>query len=457
VSEPHDFDDNLGTEGDTDGDADFVYEVDDPDQAEWTFEMGPDSLGGSSRVRSRDEALDGELPLLMLHRGASYFSGLSGLIDEMHATSSASLSLGAVVNLPRVKPEVAQTWLAGPRGASVRIADPELYTRDDMWGPALLEERDGPPKPDEPTRPLMPQKTTPLWSYWNRSLPSGPTEAWVGEVLDAQRGAGADLLLTPGVPLNQHNPRPSLQQLEQQAAWARGALGGSERLAVNVTMDGAWLASPELRAQLLNTIVESNEDTWYVRVKWPMQPSYAQLADAAMLDGYREMSAVLDDEERVLLLPNTGGTGWVSLAWGATGFGTGMGNSARGFTTGRLIRRRAPAPTAPPRYYERALLHSVEQPTSDNLARIPGYTTCPCAYCFRLRNAPNWDHEMSGAHYLLAVAEETAALARGSGRRGVARRMVHAARRTRDRVTTTVPLTGRDNPAHLGLWGERLL
>lgn len=204
-------------------------------------------------------------------------------------------------------------------------------------------------------------------------------------------------------------------------------------------------------------MVESDEDTWYVRVKWPFQQSHAQLIDGALLDGYRELSAVMEDEDRVLLLPTTGGTGWVSLAWGATGFGTGIGSGARGFTTGRLIRRKGPVTAPPPRYYEQPLLHSVEKTTADALARIPGYTTCTCMYCFQLRQLPNWNAELHGAHYLLSVAEQTAALARGSGRRGIARRMVRAARRTRDRVTSTVPLTDRDAPAHLPLWEERLL
>ncbi len=321
-----------------------------------------------------------------------------------------------------------------------------------MWGPPLLAERDGPPRPDDPGKPLMPQRTTPLWDYWNRDLPSGPTAAWVEEVVDAQRQAGANLLLTPGVPLDQHVPAPALDQLEEHVAWARTSLEDGERLAVNITVEAPWLATPALRTRLLNMIVESDEDTWYVRVKWPFQQSYAQLVDGALLDGYRELSAVMEDEERALLLPTSGGTGWVSLAWGATGFGTGIGSAARGFTTGRPIRRKGPAIPPPPRYYEQPLLHSVEKTTADALARIPGYTTSTCIYCFQLRQLPNWDAELHGAHYLLAVGEQTAALARGSGRRGVARRMVRAARRTRDRVVGTVPLTDRDAPAHLSLW-----
>lgn len=430
-----------------------AFEEPDDEQA---IEMGPDSLGGSTQVRSRDEALDGGLPLLLLHREARYFKSLPGLIDQMHGMSAASLSLGVVVNLPRVKPDVAQTWLTNPCAASVRIADPELFRRPDMWGPDLLMERDGPPRPDEPSRPLMPQNTTRLWDYWNRELLSGPTQAWTAEVVDAQRQAGANLLLTPGVPLDQHAPIEALNQFEQHVSWSRNALETNERLAVNITIESPWLATPALRSRLLNVIFESDEDTWYVRVKWPFQQAYAELIDGALLDGYRELAAFMEDEERILLLPTSGGTGWVSLAWGATSFGTGIGSAARGFTTGRPIRRKSPA-TASPRYYEPPLLHSVEKTTADALARIPGYTACTCMYCFQLRQLPSWSAELHGAHYLLAVGEQTAALARGSGRRGVARRMVRAARRTRDRVVSTVPLTDRDSPAHLTLWEERLL
>ena len=451
MSPQSDFQDAVG------GSSDSAYEVSDEGQPSGSARVPTDPFSDIRPVRSRDEALDGGLPLLMLHKEARYFNRLSGLIDEMHLTHSPSMSFAAVLNLPRVKPDGALNWLGAPSGASVRIADPELYSRDDMWGGDLLEERDGPPRPDEPGRPLMPQTTASRWAFWNRDLPFGPTEDWVQETLDAQREVGANLLLTPGAPLNQHNPGPSLEAQERHVDWARAALGTSERLAVNVTIDGAWLASPALRSRLLTTIVDSDESTWYVRVKWPFAPSHSQLIDAAILDGYRELAAVMDDEERVLLLPNTGGTGWVSLAWGATGFGTGMGNNARGFTTGRPIRRRAPAAAPPPRYYERALLHTVERPTSDALSRIPGYTPCACTHCGLLRDVPNWDEELSSSHYLRAVAGDTAAVGQAAGRRRAARRIVRTARQTRDRVATIVPLTDRDAPVHLRLWEERLL
>lgn len=442
------------TQSHTDNDEADEFDVSEP--VDLDFEVGPDSLGGSSRIRPRDEALDGGLPLLMLHREFNYHRRLADVILEVHGSHAASLSVASVMSMPRLKPDVAQAWLGSSRGASVLIADPEVYSRNDMWGRMLHEERDGPPRPDEPRKPYMPQSAA-EWSYWTRELGGGqPDEAWVGEVLDAQRESGANLLLTPGAPLDHLNPLPSLQNMQQQTAWAKGQLTGDERLAVNVTIDAAWLASPVLRAHLLNAIVESDEDTWYVRAKWPSAPAHAQLLDEATLDGYRELSALMEDEERVLLLPNTGGTGWVSLAWGATGFGTGMGNVARGFTTGRPIRRRIYTPS-PPRYYERPLLHTIEVTTSDALARIPGYATCTCAYCNQLRGGQGRWEELSGAHYLLAVAAQTAALARPSGRRGVARRMVRAARRKRDQVIGTVPLTERDAPAHLPLWESRLL
>jgi hypothetical protein len=454
-------DERVASNGEDDYEAEyfgFLDEIEGSEPADATFEIGPDSLGGASQVRSRDEALDGGLPLLMLHREASYFKRLPDVIAGIRGSHAASLSTAAVVNLPRLKPGVAETWLTSSYGASVLIADPEVYSRDDMWGVALHEEREGPPRPTgEPRRPLMP-KTAALWPYWNRPLDvGGPNRDWVREVLDAQREAGANLLLTPGTPLNEHDPVPSLHGVEQQVAWVREQLSGDERLAVNITMDGAWLASGALRAHLLNAIVESDENTWYIRVKWPFAPAYSQLADTAIIDGYRELSTVMEDQERVLLLPNSGGTGWISLAWGATGFGTGMGNVARGFTTGRVIRRKAPVPPIPPRYFERALLHTVEVTTSDALARIPGYRPCSCLYCSQLRAAQTWDSELSGAHYLLAIADQTAALAGGPNRRGMARRAVRAAIQTRDEVVRTVPLTDRDAPVHLPIWESRLL
>jgi hypothetical protein len=424
---------------------------------ELTVEMGPDSLGGSSHVRSRDEALGGNLPTLLIHRGSQHFKQIPDVVNQLHGTKSASLNLGIVLNLPRVKPELAQTWLSSRCAASVRIADPELFTRPDMWGPALLLERDGPPRQDEPIKPLMPQTTTPLWDYWTRELPSGPTSAWVADVVDAQRQAGANLILTPGLPLDQHAPVLALDQLMEQVGWARDTLQSGERLAVNVTIESPWLATSALRTRLLNSVVESDEDVWYIRVKWPLQPSYAELIDGALLDGYREISAVMEDDERILLLPTSGGTGWVSLAWGAAGFGTGIGSGARGLVTTRPVRIKGPRGAVSPRYYERPLLHSVEKTTADALARIPGYAACSCIYCLELRERPSWSNELHGAHYLLAMGEQVAALAGGSGRRGVARRMVRDALRTRDRVIGKVPLTDRDSPAHLAMWRERLL
>ncbi|MCW2900322.1 MAG: hypothetical protein JWO67_2587 [Streptosporangiaceae bacterium] len=448
--EPHDFDDLIDFDG-FDAD-DPAFALDPEDVA--VVEMSPDSLGGSSTVRSRDQALDSGLPLLMLHWERNGWRHIRAALDELHRTNAASLSLGTVINLPRVKPEAARAWLTTRAAASLRIADPELYTRDDMWGPRLLSERELPPKDGEPPKRLMP-KTAEEWGFWTRPLPAGPDAAWVTEVLDAQRGAGANLLLSPGVPLDPHNPDVALTGLEQQVAWARAGIAPSERLAVNLTIDGAWLATPALRTRLLNWIVEVDLDTWYMRVKWPQQPSYAQLVDGVLLDAYRELAALMQDEERALLLPNSGGTGWVSLGWGATGFGTGLGNAARGFTTGKVIRmKKRPEPV--PRYFERSLLHTVEKNTADRLARIPGYSTCTCRYCAELRTRPTWDPQLSAAHYVLTVGEMTAALA-GPDRRGVARRIVRRAEKKAGSVSVTVPLTERDAPTHLPLWRARLV
>jgi hypothetical protein len=59
-------------------------------------------------------------------------------------------------------------------------------------------------------------------------------------------------------------------------------------------------------------------------VQWPSSAkAWAQPTDEDLLIGYRKLAQIADDEERRLLLPQTGLTGWLMLAWGASGFGTG--------------------------------------------------------------------------------------------------------------------------------------
>lgn len=320
------------------GDNDDFYNETDFDDVAQETPMTPESLGGAEGILDRDLAIDGDLPLLLLHREHYHFKHVGQAMTELHQTAAASMSLGLILNLPTRTPAQAMADIDGATKASVLIADPACYARFDQWGPKLLVERDGtrPAPPDKPPpRPLMRRQAD--WPYFCEPLPAGPTQTWVEKIIDAQRSVGANLILTPGLPLDSMAPAAALDSNRQHIDWATKTVDQDERLAVNITVGSEWLTNKSLRNRLLAEIVERDEDVWYIRVQWPaLTSTYGQLCDVTLLDAYQELAVVCEDEDKRLLLPNSGGTGWLSLSWGATGFGTGIGSKARAFAVASL-------------------------------------------------------------------------------------------------------------------------
>jgi hypothetical protein len=430
----------------------------DLEDLEESVRMTPTSLGGAARAASRDAALDSGIPVLLLHREHANSALLREVASEIQRTTTpTSLAMGWVIELPRFKPSTnANTEFDDLQGVSLRIADPVLYARGDQWGPMLLQERDGAnPNSTLMLRPLMTKNST-QWDYFNTAIPS-PRDRWITQVLDAQRVSGANLLLTPGLPLDSSNPQDSLDAARGDLDFCAASLHSGERLAWNITVTHEWLTSTRLRAMLLEEIVDSAHDVLYLRVKWPLASStYAQLLDVDVLVGYKEISSLASDEQRTLLLPNTGGTGWINVALGASGYGLGIGSRARAFATHRF----APigGATKPARYFERRIIHTITKVVDDALSGLPGYVACDCTFCDQLRTRATWNQPLSGAHHVLRMAHETAVLAQSGGRgpRSVARRRVRGCQQYVSAVGSTVPLVGSDNPAHLALWADLL-
>jgi len=378
--------------------------------------------------------------------------------EIQRTTSPTSLGTGWVIELPRFKPSTsATTEFDDLAGISLRIADPVTYARRDQWGTMLLQERDGTnPSPTKTPGPLM-TKNSIQWSYFNTPIPS-PRDRWITQVLDAQRESGANLLLTPGLPLESATPQDSLDAAREDLDFCAGSLARGERLAWNITVTHEWLTSARLRAMLLEEIVDSGHDVLYLRVKWPLAAStYAQLLDADVLAGYKEISSLASDEQRTLLLPNTGGTGWINVALGASGYGLGIGSRARAFATHRFAPIGGGNPI-PARYFERRIMHTITKVVDDALSGLPGYVACDCTFCDQLRSGATWNQPLSGAHHVLLMAHETAVLTQSGARgpRGVARRRVRECQQYVSAAGATVPLVGADNPAHLASWSDLL-
>ena len=380
---------------------------------------------------TRDQALSGRLPLLLVHRAYTGGDTLPRVLGSIVAATGGRVALGAVTPLPRATAQSSTTWLDSCLAASVRIADPAGYKLDSAIIPG-----------DAPSARSL------RWWPYMATDPLVPAD-----VLDAQRQVGANLLLSPGRAVDPADPQTSLDRAFAEADQALAGLQAGERLALNLTLPRSWLTRQALRDQLLALLLDQEQfDTWYIRVQWPNTlRSTEQPADAALLEGYKRLAQLASDEERTLLLPQTGLTGWLQLAFGAAGFGSGLPGSDQAF--------KEPAgggggATPIERYFEPTLLHSVERTVHETIRTRTGYVPCDCPYCPALHAAADWRHDLAQLHQLYwtgRLAGDAAVTGRG-GAGGAVRRAVRAA------VSAAAGeiLVGPSDPRHLPIW-DRLL
>jgi hypothetical protein len=393
------------------------------------------STGGpiSSALATRDQALAPGKPLLLVHKPHQGAKNIPRLLAGIFAATQGSVGLGATVNLPSATQKSHNEWLDSCRAASVKIADPAGYQLDQNH--LKIKEI------SDRARRYMPY------------LSADPLD--VDEVLDAQRGAGATLLLSPGRALDASDPQLSLDASFATADKALTSLAAGERLGLNLTMSGQWLSKPNLREMLFDQLMDQQQfDIWFIRVQWPSKiNAYQQPQDLELLQGYKRLSQMAQDEDRVLLLPQTGLHGWLQLAFGATGFGAGPFGAAHAFKETIQGGNGHQDPVS--RYFEPSLLHTVERTVHEALSKTSGYVACDCPYCPGLlaSSSQEWNHELARLHHLHWLGR-LAGLQQSTGRAlpaAIRRTVRNANRSAADR-----PLAGISLPQHLPVWDQLL-
>ena len=260
------------------------------------------------------------------------------LLAQLHAAAGGNLALGVSSWLPGATAQSHAEFSSSCAAAAVRIVDPLGY---------LAEPQD-----------MRVEKPSDRAVKWAPYLCSGT--ASTAELLDMQRERGANLLLTSGRALDSVRCPPLYRcgvrrgRRRPGRAEARGTAGPQPDRERRVA------PRPQLLDALLAELIEQEQfDIWHVRVQWPSSArAWAQPTDEKLLAGYRKLAATADDEERRLLLPQTGLTGWLMLASGAAGFGSGPSGSTQAFL--EPVRGGGGKPKIE-RYFERQLLHTVER------------------------------------------------------------------------------------------------
>lgn len=383
------------------------------------------------RLRSRDAALSPGVPLFLVHRPHQKADLMPRLLAGVVGTTAGAVSAGASAALPAASDQSIADWLASCAAASVKLADPAAFFKD----PTIVR-----------VPPISPRART------RRPYLLSPLDV-AADLIELQRTVGANLFLTAGRALDPTAPQPSLD-----AAFAHGddmlsELRPGERLALNLTLPATWLTSSTLRAKLFAQLLDQEQfDVWHIRVQWSSSlRSLTQPVTADLLTGYKRLAQLAADEGRVLLLPQTGLTGWVQLAFGAHGFGSGLFGSGQAFK--EHSQGGAGGQPEIERYFEPTLLHTVERAVYDAMRSKPGYVLCDCPYCPALRAKADWDHTLARLHFmhwqgrLAGVGPAT-----GKTQEAAIRRIV----RTAVAAAAAQPLASISLPRHLAVWDQLL-
>lgn len=385
------------------------------------------------------ELLSGDRPVFLVHRSTQGGDGLPDLLRAIDHDAGDALEVGVVVNLARQRLERTRAVIDAVATVPLRIADPELHRHASV-------------APVPPARARQ-------HPYLVDPIPDRPDDAYIRAHLQRQRDAGATALLTPTGWIDDADGERTLG-LAIRWVLATRATSPDEPLLVSLALGRNWLTAPALRTALLNEIVDSNERRFYVRVLWdPLSPRYGQLEDEQLLTGYRELAQVAAAEGKILVLPQSGLTGWLATAWGATGLSTGVALPEQAFAQVREIRIKGAGPRPPrPRYFERSLLHTVDLPTHEIVAAT-GQTSCDCAYCRALGVTSNsvdpadWSRDLASRHQVVVAARLLKVMATRNPRAAAAREVRDAGRFLNDLAVMPV---GENRPTHLGLWGRLL-
>ncbi|MDH6238590.1 hypothetical protein [Cryobacterium sp. CG_9.6] len=383
--------------------------------------------------------LGGGVPTFLVHKsyqGAKRVPEALGYINGLH---SPDLGIGVVVPLHNHKRTAVEQFVANCQLAPVILIDPELhYATTSAW------ESHADAKVNDDWINLM-------------DAPQKPKAKWIKLALDIQIDLGATVSLSASGWVDATDGTRSIARAMSFVDESRSYVGSEAPMAVNLTFDWQWLVDEELRATLLQEIVESNERLWYLRFYWPEIPvRYGQLTDAAILAGYRELAELCALEDKQLFLPNSGLTGWVATALGATGFSTGQAWPEQAFARQRIMggRKGQRPPPRIPRYFDSQLIHTIEYSEFERLSELEPHEELVTPYSLEIEEEGH-SHELGGLHYLMAVADLQSKL-KGKRPEAKSARKVKAATKFIDELRRADQPAGLNRPLHLAAWKDVL-
>lgn len=368
------------------------------------------------------------------HPGTESGTDITEFLEEL-ASSRPDSRIGATIHIPRQRlaywQRIETDWSSS---VDFLVGDPECGRMDRHF----VERGKG--RDDFP--------------YLKESDPSANAVRFVKQAIDAQASVGASVLVSPwllhGVTQTEHELNATIRF----ALLAEEYVEDDDKLLMGVEATQGVFATDEARNAMVNELVEGPELPVYLRMRVTAPQGYMQYRDQGALRGLKEVVTALDANDRPVALPQSGLTGWLMTAFGASSFGAGM--------QGSMQRNSAPAGGGggfPPLhwYFVPEMLGFVLAEEIEDIADIDGFSVCECPYCDGELPAAGaaFDAREAGKHFIWWCSTLADELDSGSPHTLVADRVAEASEFS-DEVTAAIQLDDRSIPAHLPIWTELL-
>lgn len=251
-------------------------------------------------------------------------------------------------------------------------------------------------------------KATAPWIQRDVPKTAEDWELTIQESLVAQSSLPLDAVMLPTRPITGTDWPDDFQVLADVArrAWTNLDLGPTPFITLKVSEP--WVTERKMRRTLLNQLTDlPAEFNVAIDVLWNSMASYT---DESVLHDLATVVSALSNDNRKVLLLDSGLIGWLSIAWGAWGLSAGISN-ASWFRQNAVIRRAKgqPGPPRIKRYFEKQLLTRVRQAQHVRLKAESGYQACGCPFCVQLGpdSVNPWDFVEADKHALFGLAALT--------------------------------------------------
>jgi hypothetical protein len=296
------------------------------------------------------------------------------------------------------------------------------------------------------------------WIARNAPSDKASWKKTIEEAQKEQRDRGADALITPGVELEATDHAAFQAQIDAVVRAAALRPDDDPPWFVRVCVHEEWLDKQPLQRLLLSQLTDLSDELGVaLHVRWRKD---GILRDKPRLEALRKVVEVIANDDRDLLLMQSGILGWLSLGWGSWGFSAGLAHGQGWLDTGLIRFGRPKGQKSPPRkkrFFERGIIHNVLDSDHARLSTHASYSSCSCGFCANLGSG-QWDHLKSQQHGLCTLAKLTERVRKSS----VAARPEAVKKEIDDALAEWKALSGvsgldsAGTPRHLDIWSELL-